>query len=425
VSNLFIKGGHLLDPATGLNQTGDVYISDGHIASIDKKPDNFKVDQKIDATNLTVIPGIIDLCARLREPGQELKATINSETTAAASAGITTLCYPPDTDPVIDEPAVVELINHKTSSAAHSNVLILGALTAGLKGKLLTEMQALQVAGCVGVSNCRHPIENTLVLKRAYLYAANCGLTVFVEPDDHWLSQGGCVHEGAISSRLGLKGIPVSAETTALARALELVADTGVKAHFGRLSSASGVNMIRRAKADGMNITADVSAHQLFLSEMDISSLNSAYHLEPPLRSKRDQEALHHGISDGTIDAISSDHQPHEPDAKQSPFASTQPGISSLETLLPLTLRLVEQKIIDIETAIRAITSSPASILNITAGTLAVGTAADICIIDTNLNWTLDESKLMSQGKNTPFIGWDFQGKAKHTIIGGTLIHSN
>ena len=425
MNTLCIKKGHLLDPATGLNHSGDIYIADGHIISVDKKPDGFKADQTIDATNLTVIPGMIDLSARLREPGQEHKATINSETIAAASAGITTLCCPPDTDPVIDEPAVVELINHKTLNAAHSNVVMLGALTAGLKGELLTEMHALKIAGCVGVSNSRYPVDNTLILKRAYLYAANCDLTVFIEPDDHWLSQGGCAHEGTIASRLGLKGIPVSAETTALARSLELVAETGVKAHFGRLSSASGVNMIRRAKADGMNITADVSAHQLHLSEMDTSSLNSAYHLQPPLRTQRDQEALHQGIIDGTIDAISSDHQPHEPDAKQAPFPATQPGISALETLLPLTLRLVENKVINIETAIRAITSAPASILNIKAGTLAVGATADICIFDHNTNWTLEESNLMSQCKNTPFIGWDFQARAKHTIIGGILVHSN
>lgn len=425
MNNLLIKGGHLLDPASGLNHTADIYISDGHIVAIDKKPDNFKLEQKIDATNLMVIPGIVDLSARLREPGQEYKATINSETMAAAAAGITTLCCPPDTDPVIDEPAVVELINHKTLNAAQSRVIVLGALTAGLKGKLLAEMHALKMAGCAGVSNCRYPVENTLILKRAYLYAANCGLTVFIEPEDHWLSQDGCVHEGTVASRLGLKGIPVSAETVALARALELVAETSVKAHFGRLSSASGVDMIRRAKADGMEITADVSAHQLHLSEMDINSLNSAYHLQPPLRTQRDQQALRQGIADGTIDAISSDHQPHEPDAKQSPFASTQPGISSLETLLPLTLRLVEKQIIDIETAVKALTSAPASILNIAAGTLAVGSTADICIIDKQANWTLDESSLRSQGKNTPFIGWNFQAKAKHTIINGILVHSN
>ena len=425
MSSLLIKGGHLLDPTSGLNSKADVYVTDGQIVSVDKKPKTFKADQTIDASGLTVSAGLVDLCARLREPGLEYKATINSECIAAAGAGITTLCCPPDTDPVIDEPAVVELINQKTTNAAHSNVLMLGALTAELKGELLSEMQALQIAGCVGVSNAKHPVENTLVLKRAYAYAANCGLTVFVEPNDHWLSHGGCAHEGTIASRLGLKGIPVSAETAALARALELVAETRVKAHFGRLSSASGVEMIRRAKSDGLNITADVSAHQLHLTELDISSFNSACHVLPPLRTKRDQEALLAGIADGTIDAICSDHQPHEPDAKQAPFAATQPGISSLETLLPLAMKLVEQQSLDLNVMIKAITCAPASILGINAGTLAVGTTADICIFNREDNWQLDENDLLSQGKNSPFIGWNFQSKVHHTIIAGTLVHSS
>ena len=425
MSQLLIKNGHLLDPANKLNHQADLYIKNGLIAAIDAAPENFQAEQTIDAKGLTVIPGVIDLCARLREPGLEYKATIYSETITAAMSGITTLCCPPDTDPVIDEPAVVELINHKMANAAHSNVLMLGALTTGLKGKLLSEMQALQIAGCVGLSNAKHSIENTLVLKRAYAYAANCGLTVFIEPNDHWLSAGGCAHEGTIASRLGLKSIPVSAETVALARALEIVAETGVKAHFGRLSSAASVDMIRRAKNDGLNITADVSAHQLHLNELDISSFNSACHVLPPLRSQRDQEALQHGIADGTLDAICSDHQPHDPDAKEAPFASTEPGISALTTLLPLAIRLADENIIDIETIIRAITSAPASILGMNTGSLSIGTSADICIFNRDANWQLDESNIHSAGKNSPFIGWNFQTRTEYTIIGGTVIHSH
>ncbi|MDH3343019.1 MAG: dihydroorotase [Gammaproteobacteria bacterium] len=425
MSQLLIKNGLLLDPASELNHKADLYIENGHIVAIDKAPENFSAEQTIDAQDLTVIPGIVDLCARLREPGLENKATIYSETIAAAMSGITTLCCPPDTDPVIDEPAVVELINHKAANAAHSNVLMLGALTTGLKGELLSEMQALQIAGCVGLSNARLPIENTLVLKRAYAYAANCGLTVFIEPDDHWLSAGGCAHDGTIASRLGLKGIPVSAETVALARALEIVAETGVKAHFGRLSSAASVAMIRRAKDDGLNITADVSAHQLHLNELDISSFNSTCHVLPPLRNQRDQEALQRGVADGTLDAICSDHQPHNPDAKEAPFASTEPGISALTTLLPLATRLADQGIIDIETIVRAITSAPASILGMNTGSLSIGASADICIVNRNTNWQLDESNIYSAGKNSPFIGWNFQTRAEHTVIGGVLIHSH
>ena len=425
MNQLLVKNGHLLDPVNKLNHVADLYIENGQITAINTAPENFNAERTIDAKGLMVIPGIVDLCARLREPGQEYKATIHSETIAASMSGITTLCCPPDTDPVIDEPAVVELINHKTANAAHSNVLVLGALTTGLKGELLSEMQALQIAGCVGLSNGKHPIASTLVLKRAYAYAANCGLTVFIEPDDHWLSAGGCAHEGTIASRLGLKGIPVSAETVALARALEIVAETGVKAHFGRLSSAASVAMIRRAKDDGLNITADVSAHQLHLNELDISSFNSACHVLPPLRSQRDQEALQRGIVDGTLDAICSDHQPHDPDAKEAPFASTEPGISALATLLPLAIRLADQEIIDIETIIRAMTSTPASILGINTGSLAIGASADICIFNRDANWQLDESNIHSSGKNSPFMGWDFQTRVEHTIVGGTLIHSH
>ena len=424
MSQLLIKNGHLMDPSNKLNHQADLYIENGHIAAIDTKPENFTADQTIDATGLTVIPGIIDLCARLREPGLEHKATIHSETIAAAISGITTLCCPPDTDPVIDEPAVVELINHKTASAAHSNVIMLGALTTGLQGERLSEMQALQIAGCVGLSNAKHSIENTMVLKRAYAYAANCGLTVFIEPNDHWLSAGGCAHEGTIASRLGLKSIPVSAETVALARALEIVAETGVRAHFGRLSSAASVDMIRRAKDDGLNITADVSAHQLHLNELDISSFNSACHVLPPLRSQRDQEALQRGIADSTLDAICSDHQPHNPDAKEAPFASTEPGISALATLLPLAIRLADQNIIDIETIIRAITSAPAAILGMNTGSLTTGASADICILNRDASWQLDDSNIHSAGKNSPFIGWNFETRAEHTIIGGTIIHN-
>ena len=424
MSQLLIKNGQLLDPANNLNQQADIFIKDGDIVAIGDAPEHFNADQTIDANGLTVIPGIVDLCARLREPGQEHKATIHSETIAAAMSGITTLCCPPDTDPVIDEPAVVELINHKSANAAHSNVLMLGALTTGLKGEFLSEMRALQISGCVGLSNGRHPVENTLVLKRAYAYAANCGLTVFIEPDEHWLSADGCAHEGTIASRLGLKGIPVSAETVALARSLEIVKETGVKAHFGRLSSGASVDMIRRAKDDGLNITADVSAHQLHLNELDISSFNSACHVLPPLRSQRDQEALQRGIADGTIDAICSDHQPHEPDAKESPFAATEPGISALATLLPLATRLADQGIIDIETIIKAITSAPADILGMKAGSLSVGRSANICMIKRNTNWQLDESNIHSAGKNSPFMGWNFETRVEHTIVGGTLIHS-
>ena len=425
MNRLLVSNGLILDPVTQSVKTSNVYIADGNIIAIDHEPVGFEADRSIDATGLIISPGLVDLSARLREPGLDFKADIYSEVTAAASAGITTLCCPPDTDPVIDEPAVVELIHRKAANAAHTHVVTLGALTRGLEGHLLSEMATLKAAGCVGVSNSRRPVANTLILRRAYSYAASCGITLFIEPDEHWLSTGGCAHDGKVATRLGLQGIPVSAETVAISRALELILETGARAHFGRLSSAHGVELIRRAKERGMAITADVSAHQLFLSEMDINSFNSMCHVLPPLRSQRDMKALREAVKDGVIDAICSDHQPHEPDAKQAPFASTEPGISSLETLLALTLRLVHEQVVPTYTALSLLSTQPAAILGIEAGVLAANRPADICIYDPEQDWQLDTSTMLSRGKNTPFAGWNFQGKVRHTIIDGRLVYTS
>ena len=424
MNDIIIKSGHLIDPSNNIDRRADIHISGGKITAITDSG-SLQVDgaETIEASGLTVVPGLVDCCARLREPGQENKATIESETIAATNAGITTLCCPPDTDPVIDEPAVVELINRKTANTAHSQVVTLGALTAGLAGKHLSEMHALQQAGCVGLSNARSPIESTLIIKRAFAYAATFGIRVFIEPDEHSLSNGGCAHSGKIATRLGLKGIPVSAETIAIARTLELVKETGVSAHIGLLSSGQAVEMIARAKNEQLPVTADVSAHQLHLTENDISSFNSACHVIPPLRTQRDMEALRMGVADGTIDAICSDHQPHDIDAKQAPFASTEPGISALESFLPLCLRLTQQTSISLSDVIERVTSSPANILGVNAGTLSIGAQANLCIFDENEDWQLTQDTIHSHGKNTPFLGWNFQGKVKRTIIDGDQLY--
>ena len=426
MSDIIIKHGVLLSPTDDSEKQADLLISNGRIAAIETpgsiQNDNARI---IDASGLHIAPGLVDLCARLREPGQEHKATIESETVAASRAGITTLCCPPDTDPVVDEPAVVELIHQKAGNAAHSRVLVLGALTTGLQGKQLSEMAALQQAGCVGLSNCRSPVENTQILKRAFAYAATFGLRVFIEPDEHSLSAGGCAHDGKIATRLGLKGIPASAETIAITRTLELVAETGVSAHFGRLSSARAVAMIERAKNEQLPVSADVSAHQLHLSEHDISSFNSACHVIPPLRTQRDREALLQGVASGVIDAICSDHQPHNSDAKDAPFAATEAGVSALESFLPLCLRLQHQSGMGLTDIFNRISTAPAQILGIDAGRLEVGANADICIFDAEEDWQLSEETIHSHGKNSPFIGWNFQGRVKHTIIDGDLLFSD
>lgn len=421
-NRLLIKQGRVIDPANNLDAVKDIYIENGHISAIEDHIDEPKAEQQIDATGLIVMPGVIDLCARVREPGLEHKATIESETKAASAAGITTLCCPPDTDPVIDETAVVDLINRGVTKAAYSHIVCLGAMTSKLKGEHLSEMAALKKAGCVGVSNAGNTITNTLILRRAFEYAASNDLTVFIEPNDPYLSNHGCAHEGAVATRLGLPGIPDAAESTIIARDLELIAEIGVKAHFGRLSSARSVSLIELAQKQGLNVTADVAIHQLYLTEMDLSTYNSHCHVLPPFRELRDRDVLRMALANGTIQAVCSDHQPHEEDAKLHPFPSTEPGISGLESLLPLTLKLVSEKVLDWSQAVAALTTEPARILGIDKGHLSVGAIADITIVNPESDWTMESQKMLSQGKNTPFLGWGFEHQVTNTIIGGQLI---
>lgn len=423
-NTILIKNARLIDPKNQQDTQTDLYISNQKIAGIGEAPADFKAETTIDADQLWVIPGIVDLSARLREPGLEHKANIETETSAAASAGITTLCVPPDTDPVIDEPAVVELIHRKAKQAQKSHVHTLGALTAGLKGEYLSEMASLKQAGCVGMSNCRNAINNPLILRRAFEYASTHNITVFIEAQDKYLSENGCAHEGAIASRLGLTPIPYAAETAPIAQILELIRETDIRVHFGRLSCARSIELINEAKANGLKVTADVAAHQLHLTEMDISSFNSQYHVLPPLRKQRDMEALRYGIAEGIISSICSDHQPHELDAKLAPFPATEPGISSIETLLPLTLKLVENGNLPLDTAIASITCNPATILGLDTGHLAVGQIANLCLIDPEKEWVLNTDEMLSHGKNTPFSGWNFKGKVVRTIIEGTTVFS-
>ncbi len=419
-----IRGGRLIDPASQYDATCDLHIAAGKIVARGAPPDGFSADQHIDATRQWVLPGLVDLSARLREPGQEHKGTIASETRAAAAGGVTTLCCPPDTQPVIDTPAVIELIHRQAQAAGFARVLPLGALTAGLEGKQLSEMYALKQAGCIGVSNALVPITNTLVMRRAMEYAANHGLSVFVHAEDPWLRNQGCVHEGMISTRLGLPGIPEAAETVAVARELILIEQTGVRAHFCQLSSARAVQMIARAQYDGLPITADVTAHHLHLSEMDVGYFNSQCHIRPPLRTQRDRDGLRTGLAQGILGALCSDHQPHEPDAKLVPFTTSEPGASALETLLPLGLQLVEDGVLSLSALIERLTLGPARILGIAAGTLAVGVGADVCILDPECHWRVEAANLHSHGHNSPCLGWDMQGRVTHTLLDGRLVHT-
>lgn len=419
---IHIRNGRLVDPAHKVDALRDLFIADGRVAAVGAAPGAFTADQTIDASGLVVCPGLVDLAAHLREPGQEHKATITSETRAAASAGITTLCCPPDTEPVIDTPAVVDLIHHRAQTSGLARVVALGALTEGLEGTRLSNMASLKEAGCVGVSNARHPVTSSLVMRRAMEYAATFGLTVFIHPDDTALSAGGCVHEGPISTRLGLPGIPEAAETVAVARDLALVEQTGVRAHFCRLSTARAVRMIARARYEGLPVSADVAAHQLHLIDVDAGDFNSQCHVLPPLRSQRDQAGLLQGIADGTLDALVSDHQPHEADAKLRPFSETEPGISALETLLPLTLRLVERNQLSLSDAIALLTCRPAAVLGLAAGSLGAGAQADVCIFDPAAFWEVNKHTLVSRGRNTPFVGWELRGRVRYTLLQGQVV---
>jgi dihydroorotase len=421
--HIHIRGGRLIDPANGRDERLDVFVADGRIAALGAAPDGFVADQSIDATGCVVCPGLVDLCARLREPGQEHKATIASESAAAAGGGITTLCCPPDTLPVVETPADIELIRLRAEAAGKARVVTLGALTRGLRGEQLSEMASLLHAGCAGVSNAMQPIANTLVQRRALEYAATFDLTVFLNANDHWLAGGGCAHEGKVATRLGLPGIPEAAETAAVARDLALVEQTGVRAHFCRLTTARAVRMVARARYDGLPVTVDTAIPYLFLTEMDISDFDSHCHVIPPLRTIEDREGLREALQRGALDAICSDHQPHEPDAKQGPFPATEPGISGLDTLLPLGLRLVSESVIDLADLVRSLTSAPAAILGLDCGTLSTGAVADICVFNPDLIWQLDINSIRSHGHNTPFLGWEMQGRVTHTLLAGRLVH--
>ena len=419
-----IENGRLLDPSNNLDQKQDIFIVDGKIVSFKKKPDGFKPDIVVDAKNKIILPGLVDLCARLREPGLEKKGNFSSELYAANSSGVTSVSVPPDTAPVIDTPAVVEFIHQRAREINRANVYPLGALTQKLKGEQLAEMYLLKEAGCAGISNALSAIENTEVLRRAFEYANSCDLTIYIYPEDQKITNNGVVHEGAISTRLGLPAIPETAETIAISRALLLIEQTNVRAHFCHLSSARGVRLIREARKQGIRVTADVSICNLHLTDMDIADYDSNCHVKPPLRSERDRMGLIEGIHDQTISAVCSDHQPHEANAKSAPFSLTEPGASTIEHLLPLMLHLVNKNEIELNQAISLITSEPAKILGISKGTIEKNRNADLCIYDPKSNVNINKNNMLSAGKNTPFNGWELQGKVTHTLLNGEVVFS-
>ncbi len=421
--NTAIINGRIVDPAGGTVRDGGVFISGDAIAGIGAAPAGFTAERTIDASGLTICPGLIDMCARTREPGLERKATIASETAAAAAGGITALCCPPDTVPAIDTPAMAHLVRQRGREAGASRVLPVGALTTGLAGKTITDMAALADSGCVAIGNALAPVVNSLVMRRALQYAATFNLAVILHAEDPWLRGNGCVHEGEVSTRLGLAAIPATAETVGVARDLALIEQTRARAHFGHLSCGRAVAMVAEAQRNGLPVTAGVTAHHLHLCEEDVGEFDSRCHVIPPLRSRADRRALREAVQSGVLSAVCSDHQPHGADAKLVPFGESEPGISGLETLLPLVLRLAGEGVADLPAALALVTSGPAKILGLNAGALAPGAPADVCIFDAQKEWTLDAAKMHSRGRNTPFDGQPMRGKVALTLVGGKVAY--
>ena len=415
---LLIKGGRVVDPASGRDAPGDVFVADGRIAPAAGTPDRI-----IDAKGLVVAPGFIDLAARLREPGYEYKATLESEMDAAVAGGVTSLACPPDTDPPLDEPGLVDMLRRRAKALSRARVYPVGALTVKLAGKQLTEMAELAESGCVAFSQANVAVADTQVLWRALQYAATFGFPVWLRAEDAWLAKGGVAHDGEVATRLGLAGIPAFAETIALAQLLELVRATGARVHICRISSAAGVAMLRRAKHDGLPLTCDVGIHHLHLSDMDLGYFDSHCRLEPPLRSQRDREALAAALADGTIDCAVSDHTPVDEDQKLLPFAEAEPGATGLELLLPLALKWGMQRKLTLAQTLARITSGPARILGVAAGRIEPGAPGDLVLFDPNAAWRATSAALKSQGKNTPFLGLELAGRVRATIVAGNVVH--
>ena len=419
-----IRNGRVIDPASGFDQPADVFITGEKIAAIGTQPAAFKPDETIDATGLIVAPGLVDLCARLREPGNEFKNALASEMHAAVAGGITSLVCPPDTDPVLDEPGLVEMLRYRAKNLRGPRVFPAGALTLGLQGENLTEMAELKSHGCVAFSHADAPLIDTQVLYRALQYASTYGYTVVLRPEDTHLAGEGVAHEGQIAARLGLTAIPSEAETIGLLRILELVRLTGARVHIARLSCARSIDLMRAAKSEKLSVTCDIAVHHAHMTEMDIGFFDSRCRVVPPFRAQADRAAIRAGLKDGTIDAICSDHAPVDEDSKQLPFGEAEPGVTSVELLLPLTLKWAREEAVGLSQALALITTRAATVLGLSGGKIAVGGNADLVLFSEDEFWRIESGALASQGKNTPFIGYELQGRVHRTLVAGTTVHS-
>ncbi len=426
---ILIQGGRVIDPASSFDETCDVAIAAGRIVGIRQVPADFAPNKVIQAEGCIVAPGLVDLAARLREPGHEHEGMLASELAAAVAGGVTSLVCPPDTDPVLDEPGLVEMLRIRAEKLHQARVFPLGALTRELSGEVLTEMVQLTEAGCVGFSQAEVPLVNTQVLQRAMQYASTFGYSVWLRPQELYLGRG-VAASGPLATRMGLAGVPVAAETIALHIIFELMKSTGARVHLCRLSSAAGLELVRRAKHEGLDVTCDVSINSLHLTENDIGYFDSRARLNPPLRQQRDREALGRALADSTIDALVSDHTPVDEDAKTLPFAEAEPGATGLELLLSLALKWGLAPDVGLKRALAVLTSEPARVLGRSPaalqtgmGRLYEGGAADVCVFDPEAEWVVAPTSLRSQGKHTPFSGYALPGRVCYTLVGGHLAY--
>ena len=424
---ILIHGARVMDPASGFDAVADVAIAAGRIIEIQNIASDFAPNKLIDGRGCILMPGLVDLAVRLGEPGHEHEGMLESEMAAAVAGGISSVVCPPDTDPVLDEPGLVEMLKYRAEKLHQARVFPLGALTRGLQGEVLTEMVQLTEAGCVGFSQAEVALANTQVLQRALQYASTFGYSVWLRPQELHLGKG-VAASGALATRMGLSGIPVAAETIALHAIFELMRSTGARVHLCRLSSGAGVELVRQAKRDGLPVTCDVSINSLHLTEMDMAYFDSRARLNPPLRQQRDRDALRAALADGTIDALVSDHTPVAEDAKMLPFAEAEPGATGMELLLSLALKWSRDDDVSLPRALAVLSSEPARVLGSALGALqasvgkiVAGGVADLCLFDPEAAWTVSPSLLRSQSKHTPFAGYEIPGRVRCTLVGGQV----